>query len=671
MSPEPIISATASWLWEQYGKALTDKALGEIQKKWRKFHWRDAEVKYRARLRDQHGTTMLLGNPKKITIENIYTDVYVLDKLTAFRRFDLEKLKIKSAKSQANKRKTLQLDNDEEDHGNKRKSALRIVTSKKRLFILGKPGSGKTTLLKFLTLQACVGKIPRTPVFVSLREWADSKLELLPFLVQQFEICAFPDAKEFITQLLEKGDALVLFDGLDEVNQEGDQRTQMIRNLTNFAKRYSEAQICVTCRIAATDYSFDQFTYLEIANFDDRQVRQFVRKWHQDDRAKLKRFLIEFEKPEHEGLRELAQTPLLLALLCLAFDETLTFPIRRVDLYREALDALLKKWDASRGIRRDEIYRNLSPLRKEQMLARIATQNFEAGVYFMQQEMLVGQITLYLQTLPVADLADVPDGDVVLKAIESQHGILIERAHGIYSFSHLTFQEYFTARYIVENAASGTLTHLIKRRLTDDRWHEVFLLTASLLDNADAFFEKFLASVTRLIQDDKRCSALLRWVKKKAALSNRPKSAARALLLIVLLDRAADFELDDDSEPDLAFNSVDDDEDYYFNIIDLARSLARDLAVKLDHDRDIHIDIVKDLNLGSDIELARDLLHDFGVELEESDLEHNWRLSESQCEDLIQYLEANLLLVECLDLAVVSDRVGIEKRLLLPIGAPQ
>jgi predicted NACHT family NTPase len=71
-------------------------------------------------------------------------------------------------------------------------------------------------------------------------------------------------------------------------------------------------------------------------------------------------FVDELKKPEHKGLRELATTPILLNLLCLNFDETLTFPIRKSEIYQEAIDALLKKWDSSRNIRRDEIYHGLS-----------------------------------------------------------------------------------------------------------------------------------------------------------------------------------------------------------------------------------------------------------------------------------------------------------------------
>ena len=53
------------------------------------------------------------------------------------------------------------------------------------------------------------------------------------------------------------------------------------------------------------------------------------------------------------------------------------------------------------------------------------------------------------------------DSEVVLKALEAQHGLLVERARGIYSFSHLTFQEYFTAREVVNNSAAQALEKLV------------------------------------------------------------------------------------------------------------------------------------------------------------------------------------------------------------------
>jgi hypothetical protein len=621
--------AGAKWAWSQYGKAITDKAKERARKKWSEFHWSEAELKYRTRMYEQHSTTRLLGHPKEIVIEDIFTDVYVMDKVTAFKRFDLDELQAEFFEQKAFRSR------------GSRQHALRLTLKERRLFLLGKPGSGKTTFLKYLTLQALAGKIQKTPIFVSLKEWADSGLALMPFLEEQFAICSFPDARLFIEHLLETGNALVLLDGLDEVNQHSDQRAQMIRALTNFAKRYHASPICLTCRIAATDYSFERFTYLEIADFDDRQKRLFAAKWYQDDQSKLSRFLNEFERPENRGLRELAQTPLLLALLCLAFDETLVFPSRRSDLYKESLDALLRKWDTSRGIRRDEIYRSLSPVRKEQMLARVAAENFEKGQYFVRKPMLVEQISRYLAQLPASDTGEDPDGEVVLTAIAAQHGILVERAQDIYSFSHLTLQEYFTARYVVDNAARGTITQLIRSHLTEDRWQEVFLLTASLLDDADAFFDEFLKSVADLIRTEPKCLRLIHWANEQANASYWHGAVGiRAALVLIGYE---------------AYNR-----DYHL------QQIARGLAEYLGYESPIAR--ARTRALARDQALLRARAEEFEIYLPVDQRMYFFAMNDKETKRLKKYIAANLLLVDCLQLAAVSDRMGIEDRLLLPPG---
>jgi predicted NACHT family NTPase len=90
--------------------------------------------------------------------------------------------------------------------------------------------------------------------------------------------------------------------------------------------------------------------------------------------------------------------------------------------------------------------------------------------YFIPQQRLVGLIESYLQGVP--GIAE-PDGAYVLAAMEAQHGLLVERAKNIHSFSHLTLQEYFTAHYIVANEARGSLPRLMAH-VGDDRWREVF-----------------------------------------------------------------------------------------------------------------------------------------------------------------------------------------------------
>jgi hypothetical protein len=50
------------------------------------------------------------------------------------------------------------------------------------------------------------------------------------------------------------------------------------------------------------------------------------------------------------------------------------------------------------------------------------------------------------------------------------------------------------------------------------------------------------------------------------------------------------------------------------------------------------------------------------------DLGHEWNLTAEQIKQISRYFEANLLLLECLKLAYVSDRQAIEDSLMLPPG---
>jgi hypothetical protein len=532
----PLAGAAGAWAWSKYGAEIIESLVEKFGKKaldeatqatkaaWEKVEWKLEAGRYLNKIQKLYGTIRVLGKPEPVSLEGIFTDVLILDRPTAYRRYDIKKLR----------EDPKQLEPD----AVQRQGGLELVQQEgnERLFILGKPGAGKTTFLKYIALQATQGKLDKVPIFVSLKEWADSGLKLLPFLVKQFEICDFPDALPFVKRLLADGDALVLFDGLDEVKQEEERRSRTISAIRDFSNQYYEAQCLITCRIAATDYTFEHFNYVELADFNDDQIFAFASKWFKDDPKKYELFEKEISKPENSRLYELASVPILLTLLCITFDETLEFPQRRVEVYEEAVDALLKKWDASRSIKRDEIYRGLTHNRKRQMLARVAAITFQQGKYFVPQSELSSLIVDFLRQLPSAELHSDIDGEVILKSIEAQHGILSERAHRIYSFSHLTFQEYFAAKQVVDDPSGNSLRSLLgAETITSDRWREVILMTASLLDNAEIFFERFRQSIAELIDDKPGIQTLLAWADRKAHAAGAPENVVMGRLYYLCL----------------------------------------------------------------------------------------------------------------------------------------
>jgi len=504
-----LLADSAEWLWNNYGEGFSEwlkekaedkakeKGVEVAQNRWKAFQWQRAEKEYREKLAKLYGTTRILGNSEPTPLEGIFTDLYILDKPLALRRYSLDDLQASNEKLRG--------------HEIQRREGIAVVKQENshRLFILGKPGAGKTTFLKYIALQAVKGELPQTPVFIGLREWSESNKTLMAFIVEQFVICNFSKADSFIEYLLEKGKAILLLDGLDEVNSEHNQK--VIKEVKSFCKKYDKTQCLITCRVAAVDYSFDDFKYMEVADFTDVQIEIFVKKWFAKEPIKCEKFLTEFKQQQYRGLRELASSPLLLGMLCLAFADSMAFTTRRVDIYEDAIDALLRKWDTSRSISRDVIYHGLNHQLKKRLFTAIAYKTFSDNEYLIKEQELADYLTHCLKKLPNTEKKEL-DGEVVLKAIEAQHGIFVERAQKIHSFAHLTFQEYFTACAIKGNV--NYQNDLIKH-LTDSRWREVFLLTASLLDNGDDFFNLFKLSIDSLINNDNKLGKFLQWVEDK------------------------------------------------------------------------------------------------------------------------------------------------------------
>lgn len=164
-----------------------------------------------------------------------------------------------------------------------------------------------------------------------------------------------------------------------------------------------------------------------------------------------------------------------------------------------------------------------------------------------------------MQQLPRTDTGGLIDGCAVLRAIEADHSIFVQRgedARGeqLYTFAHLSFQEYFTAKYIAENHTEAALP---KEYLADRRWREVMLMTVSLLANADNFFDHFLKALAAMIANDPALVEILQWANGKAAGVPYKPAAGRAFYIFLARARAlalaerSEKNLDSDSPPPL------------------------------------------------------------------------------------------------------------------------
>ncbi|HEY9645968.1 MAG TPA: hypothetical protein V6C88_06345, partial [Chroococcidiopsis sp.] len=365
--------------------------------------------------------------------------------------------------------------------------------------------------------------------------------------------------------------------------------------IKNFVDRHDRNRFIISCRMAAYRHPFRRFTDIEIANFGDNQIQHFIANWFSQDPRKGHECWHKLLSEDYTAAKELTHTPLLLTLTCLLYERAGQFPTNRATLYEKALRVLLEEWAGEKGIPQDRLYQGLDTKRKELMLSKIAYDAFRCDRLFLSKRELVKQIeTLLAEMLPDEKFID---GHQVLKSIEIQHGILVEQAEGIYSFSHLTLQEFLTAQHIVDTHQH--IDRVLSQHLIDPRWREVFLLLVGL-QQADDILLTMAAQVNGLISAP-NLHHLLEWANRATVASESVYKpvAKRTIAIFLALDLAQALALDHARA----------------RALDLDIDRARTLALALDHtltlNRALDLALARVLNLDRALDLVLDIARKF------------------------------------------------------------
>jgi predicted NACHT family NTPase len=480
-------------------------------------------------LRDRCGILQLLDLGRPVWIEDIYIDVNVFDRISAHQWCDLADLQHVTSDRLVRQR----AETSEERH---QLPGIQAVETYSKLKVVGRPGTGKTMFLKHLAIQCERGKFAadRVPIYIALADFAEEasandSFDLLTYLRQLWTNAESIDSC-LLETLLQEGRVLLLIDGMDEVADRDLNAT--LKEFRKFADKYHKNQYVVAGRTGARNTPLRGFTETEIAPFARAQIANFAHKWFttvadcspQLGRTLSLELLQQLHITENWQIRQLVATPLFLHLACGIFRARGKFPCQRIEFYDRVLNLLLSKWDAAKGIDRTCSEWGLTLPQTLRLLSNLAAATFERGRYFGERREVERYIGDFLHSLPRQQLT--PEeiqlaSTALLGTLETQHGLPIECAHGIFSFSLPIFQEYLTAHKIVAEEEWGGLEHSLRqlvRHFANPQWYEVFVLTAAMLRNADELVRLIHQQIELLVDREPSLQEFLLWLDRTTTL---------------------------------------------------------------------------------------------------------------------------------------------------------
>lgn len=427
-------------------------------------------------------------------------------------------------------------------------SALQAAILARRLVLLGEPGSGKTTFVNFLAHCIAAGN------WGDLSDWREAERDTLPILVTLRDFAFWlsgaaqqdtqgahalwtyilHDLKlrnlDFAAPLLEKavqsGRALILLDGLDEVPPSPASRGKVLQIVDEFSHRYRDSRYLVTCRVLSYDdpqwqLNAHDFPAVTIAPFDENQINDFIHAWHTEIASKWNKPRRELDVLEsklrgevsrREDLRRLAPNPLLLTVMALVHTSDGELPEARARLYERAVDILLWRWDQQKGTAQGEESRVVVKLREAgrdrgDLLVRLTNLAFRAHGQLKDgddKEEVTGipETDLLKELRELHPRRSLDWAEEVVDIMKMRAGLLLERAGGVFSFPHRTFQEYLAGMYLARQ--NNFTAEALKCIAQGDFWRIVVLLAVgSLVHSSRPDYEKPLWLAEELCPPEK------------------------------------------------------------------------------------------------------------------------------------------------------------------------
>ncbi|NJL39001.1 MAG: TIR domain-containing protein [Leptolyngbyaceae cyanobacterium SM1_4_3] len=334
---------------------------------------------------------------------------------------------------------------------------------REHVLLAGRPGSGKSTALKQLAV--ALAEEGQVPVLVQLK--GD---RTVPELIQsEFRRAKQRVTLEQIEDWLLADRLILLLDGVNEIPND-----DLRRGLAQFREDNPTVPMVFTTRELAVGGDLGIDKRLEMKPLSESQMREFVQKYLPEHGEQLLGQL-------RDRLRELAETPLFLKMLCDVFKQTREIPQNKGELFRQ-FDRNYER------LKKDyaPVSKNFWEFKSE-VLQHLAFSMIQADVQKPTDLWLTiskkRAESLLENWLNQRGVVDAPTkAKEWLRDLYNHHLLQDAAKPGEIEFHHQLFQEYYAAEYLLQLLPNLSDEQLKRDYLNYLKWTEAIALMLALVE---------------------------------------------------------------------------------------------------------------------------------------------------------------------------------------------
>lgn len=357
-----------------------------------------------------------------------------------------------------------------------------LMAFNKFSIIMASGGSGKTMMMRHLFVDT-IAKTHLVPIFVELRELNNSELNLYSLIKKKLRDNKFDFDDNYIEMAFKAGHFALLLDGFDEVIDT--KRESTIKQIEEISEIYEKNYIILSSRPDDSLYKWTLFNVWKVQPLTLDLACELIEKTDSDEEIKQK-FIEALKQSLFETHSTFLSNPLLLSIMLITYKDSANIPQKISTFYERAYTALFEQHDAKKAYHREKRSK-LDILDFRKVFSAFCFLTYNKSLYnFSETDVLE-----YLEKAQKASTIEFNKKDFLHDSIQAV--CLLIRDGLELTFSHRSFQEYFTAVFVTQLGDTQKVIKYLNKQITTSNWDfELPNIIKLIFEISPALIEKLL-----------------------------------------------------------------------------------------------------------------------------------------------------------------------------------